>query len=52
MSLGGLTAIRLTAARLDLVRRLVLVDITPEVTAEACRSNGWAGAQPYCWQST
>ena len=34
MSLGGLTAIRLAAARPDLVRRLVLVDVTPGVTAE------------------
>ena len=34
MSLGGLTAIRLAAARPDLVRRLVVVDVTPGVTAE------------------
>ena len=33
MSLGGLTAIRLAATRPDLVRRLVLVDVTPGVTA-------------------
>ncbi|GEM_PF-98260 len=33
MSLGGLTAIRLAAARPDLVRRLVVVDVTPGVTA-------------------
>jgi pimeloyl-ACP methyl ester carboxylesterase/MFS family permease len=32
MSLGGLTAIGLGAARPDLVRRLVLVDITPRST--------------------
>jgi len=34
MSLGGLTAIRLAAAHPHLVRRLVLVDVTPGVTAE------------------
>lgn len=34
MSLGGITAIALTAARPDLVRRLLLVDITPGVNAE------------------
>ena len=34
MSLGGLTAIRLAATRPDLVRRLVVVDVTPGVTAE------------------
>lgn len=34
MSLGGLTAIRLAAAHPDLVRRLVVVDVTPGVTAE------------------
>ena len=34
MSLGGLTAIRLAAAHPHLVRRLVVVDITPGVTAE------------------
>ena len=33
MSLGGLTAIRLAATRPDLVRRLVVVDVTPGVTA-------------------
>ena len=32
MSLGGLTTIALAAARPDLVRRMVLVDITPGVT--------------------
>ena len=31
MSLGGLTAIRLAAARPDLVRKLVIVDATPQV---------------------
>ena len=31
MSLGGVTAIRLAAARPDLVRKLVIVDVTPEV---------------------
>jgi pimeloyl-ACP methyl ester carboxylesterase len=31
MSLGGVTAIRLTATRPDLVRKLVVVDVTPEV---------------------
>ncbi|MGO8960044.1 MAG: alpha/beta fold hydrolase [Streptosporangiaceae bacterium] len=31
MSLGGVTAIRLAAARPDLVRRLVIVDVTPQV---------------------
>jgi pimeloyl-ACP methyl ester carboxylesterase len=34
MSLGGLTAIVLAASRPDLVRRLVVVDVTPGVTAE------------------
>ena len=33
MSLGGLTAIRLAAAHPNLVRRLVMVDVTPAVTA-------------------
>lgn len=33
MSLGGLTAIAVTARRPDLVRRLALVDVTPGVTA-------------------
>jgi pimeloyl-ACP methyl ester carboxylesterase len=37
MSLGGLSAIALGAARPDLVRRLVLVDITPGVTGEKAR---------------
>ncbi len=31
MSLGGVTAIRLAATRPDLVRRLVVVDVTPQV---------------------
>ncbi len=31
MSLGGATAIRLAAVRPDLVRRLVIVDVTPQV---------------------
>ena len=30
MSLGGVTAIRLAAARPDLVRRLIVVDVTPQ----------------------
>ena len=34
MSLGGLTAIALAARQPDLVRRLVLVDVTPGVNAE------------------
>lgn len=34
MSLGGLTSIALAAARPDLVKRLVLVDITPGVSRE------------------
>jgi pimeloyl-ACP methyl ester carboxylesterase len=34
MSMGGLTAIALAAARPDLVRRLALVDVTPGVNAE------------------
>jgi pimeloyl-ACP methyl ester carboxylesterase len=38
MSLGGLTAIALAAARPDLVRRLVLVDITPGVTGEKAKA--------------
>ena len=33
MSLGGLTAIRLAATHPDLVRRLVVVDVTPGVNA-------------------
>jgi pimeloyl-ACP methyl ester carboxylesterase len=37
MSLGGLTAIALTRDRPDLVSELVLVDITPGVTAEKAR---------------
>jgi pimeloyl-ACP methyl ester carboxylesterase len=31
MSLGGVTAIRLAASRPDLVRKLVIVDVTPQV---------------------
>jgi len=38
MSLGGLTAIALAAARPDLVRRLVLVDVTPGVTGEKAKA--------------
>jgi len=38
MSLGGLTAIVLATARPDLVRRLVLVDITPGVTGEKAKA--------------
>jgi len=38
MSLGGLTAIALAAARPELVRRLVLVDITPGVTGEKAKA--------------
>lgn len=38
MSLGGLTAIALAASRPDLVRRMVLVDITPGVTGEKARA--------------
>ncbi len=38
MSLGGLTAIALAAARPDLVRRLVLVDITPGVTGDKAKA--------------
>ena len=38
MSLGGLTAIALADARPDLVRRLVLVDITPGVTGEKAKA--------------
>src|SRR5436190_11441591 len=34
MSLGGMTAIALAGHAADLVRRLVLVDVTPGVTAE------------------
>jgi pimeloyl-ACP methyl ester carboxylesterase len=37
MSLGGLTAIALTAEALDLVRKLVLVDVLPGVKAERSR---------------
>ncbi len=38
MSLGGLTSIALAAARPDLVRRLVLVDITPGVNHEKAKA--------------
>lgn len=38
MSLGGLTAIALAEQRPDLVRRLVLVDITPGVTGEKAKA--------------
>jgi pimeloyl-ACP methyl ester carboxylesterase len=38
MSLGGLTVIALAAERPDLVRRLVLVDITPGVTGEKAKA--------------
>lgn len=38
MSLGGLTAISLAAARPELVRRLVLVDITPGVTGDKAKA--------------
>jgi len=38
MSLGGLTAIALAAARPDLVLRLVLVDITPGVTGDKAKA--------------
>ncbi len=34
MSLGGLTVTSLAAARPDLVRRLVVVDVTPGVTRD------------------
>lgn len=38
MSLGGLTAIALASARPDLVRRLMLVDITPGVTGDKAKA--------------
>ena len=38
MSLGGLTTIALAVARPDLIRRLVLVDITPGVTGEKAKA--------------
>ncbi|MEQ8440033.1 MAG: alpha/beta hydrolase [Ilumatobacter fluminis] len=38
MSLGGLTSIALASMRPDLVRRLVLVDITPGVTGEKAKA--------------
>lgn len=38
MSLGGLTSIALAATRPDLVRRLVLVDITPGVTGDKAKA--------------
>ena len=38
MSLGGLTAIALAAGRPDLVRRLMLVDVTPGVTGEKAKA--------------
>lgn len=37
MSLGGLTSIALTGARPDLVRSLILVDVTPGVTSEKAK---------------
>lgn len=37
MSLGGVTAIRLAAARPDLVRRLVIVDVTPQAHERAAQ---------------
>ena len=38
MSLGGLTALRLAADRPDLVRSLVMVDVTPGVDAEKAKA--------------
>jgi esterase len=38
MSLGGLTAIALAAGRPDLVRRMMLVDVTPGVTGEKAKA--------------
>jgi pimeloyl-ACP methyl ester carboxylesterase len=38
MSLGGLTAIELAAARPDLVRRLALIDITPGVNHDKAKA--------------
>lgn len=38
MSLGGMTAIALAAMRPDLVRKLVLVDITPGVNADKAKA--------------
>lgn len=38
MSLGGLTSIALTAARPNLVKRLILIDITPGVTGEKSKA--------------
>lgn len=38
MSLGGLTSIALTGARPDLVRSLVLVDVTPGVTSDKAKA--------------
>ncbi len=38
MSLGGLTSVALTAARPELVGRLVLVDVTPGVTGEKAKA--------------
>jgi pimeloyl-ACP methyl ester carboxylesterase len=38
MSLGGLTAIALGRRRPDLIRRLVLVDVTPGVTGEKAKA--------------
>lgn len=37
MSLGGVTAIRVAAARPDLVRRLVIVDVTPQAHERAAQ---------------
>lgn len=38
MSLGGITSLHLTEMRPDLVRRLVLVDITPGVTGDKAKA--------------
>jgi pimeloyl-ACP methyl ester carboxylesterase len=38
MSLGGLTAIALAAGRPDLVKRMLLVDVTPGVTGEKAKA--------------
>lgn len=48
MSLGGLTAIRLGATRPDLVRKALLVDVTPGSPEAARRMNaaGRAGTGP------
>ena len=59
MSLGGLTAIALAAARPELVRRLVVVDVTPGTNREKAKAiidfvadRRASPASTSCWQRT